>query len=542
MKTRKLFVSYSHKDIRWADAKRVENLVPWLEQQLGREGVQIWYDHALKDLPGEPFKTKIQSEIEEADLAILLLSQNFASSDFIRDFELPLIRARVERGELIVLPILVGPIDWDYERHLHWITDRQMLPGWPMPLIEYAETPAKFEALRVQILQAIRRRIADKWPPPEKESDRGPPPPPPPPRKPILAWQWLTGAALVLGVVLLVAAIIAPARNNKTGVTAEPPGGARNNPAGRPAPDENDGRIVLRPVRDFSVRPRGFYGVLSAAFYRGDAAIIVGGSLRVFVLDIQSGKEMRGFDIPEAACLAFTRDGNRALSARGTIHLWDTWTGTAINQIEAYVSALAFSPDERRVLANGSGDKSEENQMCIYGLDAERPTACTRLSEQERKRGNSVTAMAFLPDGKSALGASTDGFLYLWDLKSSGPSRRLQGHASYVSSVTVSQDGRYAASGDDQGNIFVWSLADGRETCHFQAHKGRVTSMVFAGRMNLAISGGQDKTIRAWEPDSCRELQRVAVDGFVLSLALSPDGSKLVSGGGYGLNLWQLQL
>ena len=130
MPTVHVFVSYSHQDDTWVK-EGPYGLIPWLAQQLKRNGVEIWYDHALKQLPGAEYGKLIRSEIDRAHLAILLISQDFVSSDFIQQFELPWIRERVERGELSLVPILVGPT---LDEDLDWLADRQMLPGKPAPL------------------------------------------------------------------------------------------------------------------------------------------------------------------------------------------------------------------------------------------------------------------------------------------------------------------------------------------------------------------------------------------------------------------------
>jgi hypothetical protein len=40
-----------------------------------RDHVQIWHDHALKQMLGEDYKKLIKSDIDRADFAILLISQ-----------------------------------------------------------------------------------------------------------------------------------------------------------------------------------------------------------------------------------------------------------------------------------------------------------------------------------------------------------------------------------------------------------------------------------------------------------------------------------
>ena len=154
-----IFVSYSHLDANWTSESDSFSLIPWLASSLHRENVNIWFDHALKKLPGEEYKKKIKSEIDAAHIAILLISPNFAHSDFISEYDLPLIKERVDARELIVIPILAEPTDLTSEAHLRWICEYQMLPGEATPLINYLNNTADFLKVRVEILQAIRNQL-----------------------------------------------------------------------------------------------------------------------------------------------------------------------------------------------------------------------------------------------------------------------------------------------------------------------------------------------------------------------------------------------
>jgi hypothetical protein len=89
MKPINIFVSYSHRDTSWVSESDPFSLIPWLKSSLRKANVNIWFDHALRQLPGEDYKKKIKSEIDSAHIAILLISQDFANSDFISDYELP---------------------------------------------------------------------------------------------------------------------------------------------------------------------------------------------------------------------------------------------------------------------------------------------------------------------------------------------------------------------------------------------------------------------------------------------------------------------
>ncbi len=155
MATVHMFVSYSHEDREWVQ-DGPHGLIPWLAHQLRREDVKIWHDHALRQMPGEEYKKLIHSEIDRAEFAVLLISQDFVASDFIGEHELPRIRERAERDELGLITILV---DYVCDEDLGWLADRQMLPGKPTPLIEYTDSTVAWKRVRKDILEAIRNRI-----------------------------------------------------------------------------------------------------------------------------------------------------------------------------------------------------------------------------------------------------------------------------------------------------------------------------------------------------------------------------------------------
>jgi len=165
----RVFVSYSHEDKSWVEKGKF-GLIPWLIKSLKEDNVTFWYDRNL--LPGYNFEKEIKSEINQADFAMLLISQDFLNSDFIRNIELPIIKEKVERDEMCLIPILVGPVIWEEKGKLSWIFARQMLPGSPTPLIEYTGDIIKWQNVRIEILKALKKRI-ETWSP-EKEEEKTP--------------------------------------------------------------------------------------------------------------------------------------------------------------------------------------------------------------------------------------------------------------------------------------------------------------------------------------------------------------------------------
>jgi formylglycine-generating enzyme required for sulfatase activity len=68
---------------------------------------------------------RLKSRIcEKHAFAVLLISQDFVNSNFIRQYELPWIRQGLDRNELGLIRILVGPV---LEDELDWLADRQII-------------------------------------------------------------------------------------------------------------------------------------------------------------------------------------------------------------------------------------------------------------------------------------------------------------------------------------------------------------------------------------------------------------------------------
>ena len=75
-----VFVSYAHKDRKWAD-ELMTFLAPWIRDKR----VDLWDDSRIQ--LGDNWRTEIQKAIEEATVAVLLVTKDFLASDFITKHE-----------------------------------------------------------------------------------------------------------------------------------------------------------------------------------------------------------------------------------------------------------------------------------------------------------------------------------------------------------------------------------------------------------------------------------------------------------------------
>jgi hypothetical protein len=99
-----IFISYSREDLKWLLLFRKFLVV--LEQ----EGlISFWDDNNIK--PGEPWEPAIKKALDAACAAVLLVSQDFLASNFIRTFELPRLLSDAKRVGKKVFWIQVSPCD-----------------------------------------------------------------------------------------------------------------------------------------------------------------------------------------------------------------------------------------------------------------------------------------------------------------------------------------------------------------------------------------------------------------------------------------------
>ena len=95
-----IFVSYSHRD---------KEFLPYIKGALEKiyKSYQVSYFDDTDISAGDEWERKIKDSLDNASVAILLISANFLQSKYIKTNELPIIEDRYRRGKLNIIPILV---------------------------------------------------------------------------------------------------------------------------------------------------------------------------------------------------------------------------------------------------------------------------------------------------------------------------------------------------------------------------------------------------------------------------------------------------
>ncbi len=279
--------------------------------------------------------------------------------------------------------------------------------------------------------------------------------------------------------------------------------------------------------------------VKSVAFAPDGQTLASGSSDSVIMVwDAHSGELLRkieakseGYSTIES--LAFSPDGQTLASAGEgkLVKLWDMRSGEmrgTLTMPTPTVKWIAFSPDGRTLASLTTEGATPTNNGVVNLWDV--PSGQLQVSLAYTQH---VKAVAFSPDWRTVALAS--GGISLWNVQS-GQLLSVLGPEYYAAALAFSPDGRMLVSGDGDGDIHIWDLSGGALLHHIYLYHVMVDVLAFApdGRRVAAVS---DSVFGVWDVRTGRRLNDLGY-GYrpggawtIYSLAFSPDGQTLASGG-----------
>jgi WD40 repeat protein len=298
------------------------------------------------------------------------------------------------------------------------------------------------------------------------------------------------------------------------------------------------------------------------------------------LFDAATGSPKKTFEghLSQIDCVGITRDGRIGISGSqdATLRAWDLEKGTCLGVLEghaSFVRSLAIVQDDSRVIS-GSADKT------IRQWSLEQPPSSVRTTALAAP----VAVLSVSANGIRAVSGSRANLLSVWDVTRGSIVGTLEGHADeprfrsrdtrmsgVVTAARLTEDGTSAVTASRDSTLRMWDVASGKALHTFTGHSDAVLKLALSPNGRHAASLGRDRTVRVWDlasrrpvrilasEDNAKALAGQTVDPLLLEtgqrapldvtrnpinrdaeLAISPDGRYVLVGDDSGLLSWNV--
>ena len=304
-----------------------------------------------------------------------------------------------------------------------------------------------------------------------------------------------------------------------------------------PLTEANDGKNVVTPLE-----------------YRQDGSLIVGASANELLLWDAGLRAIAkrelvgsspGFMLPFLSASYGRGSASIVTTVSRAAIVWDAETGAELIRVEhgawicprLWCQSASYSPDGLRI-AGAVGDEEGEN-VSIRVFDAITHRQQTRIAA----RPAWLNGPSFSPDGHSIAGSSTDKepFVGVWDANTGELQRRISldtGLHLGLHLAIFSPRGQTLAIGLGGPYLGLHDTKSGdelRRLEHRQSNES-IECAAFSPDGTLVITSCGDDTL-VWDVESGKVVERIDNIKLPRSLAFSPDGSRVASGG-LGVRVW----
>jgi WD40 repeat protein len=234
------------------------------------------------------------------------------------------------------------------------------------------------------------------------------------------------------------------------------------------------------------------------------------------------------------------------------------------------VHTVLFTPSGQKLISGGA-----DQTIKIWNVQT------GSLMRTLHGHSAAVTAVVLSPDEKTLVSGSVDQSIGLWDIETGKLRHLLTGHQAWIHALAISPDGQTLVSASNDGNLKIWNLSAGSVLHSISAHSSLMATKKIEPIISAESSKVEIDTKRQEFDKLIQECKNLSIPGFswkrfstqgesfnfqqhcdywmnrksadsvihsieahtpgVISVAISPDGETIASGGSdLAIKLWSL--
>jgi WD40 repeat protein/serine/threonine protein kinase len=257
--------------------------------------------------------------------------------------------------------------------------------------------------------------------------------------------------------------------------------------------------------------------------------------------------------------IVYAEHGAWAVSTglEGSVCLWDVSSGQALWSMQANrepIGPVALSHDGRRVLLGRDDGRLQmlDFSACLPRVNKRteappkpvEPTVAGQALACIRGHTGAISSVAVDSSETKVYSASADGSVRMWGLrglKGVYEIETLRGHRGAVTSLSVGTEySKFITAGND-GTLRRWDLNTEKKSVPLSVHPGKaVLTVALTSDGRRALCGGRKKCLELWDLDHNNSLSHLEYDADVLVASYSRDGQRAVVGVGTKVLLYDM--
>ena len=213
-----------------------------------------------------------------------------------------------------------------------------------------------------------------------------------------------------------------------------------------------------------------------------------------------------------------------------SIQLWDPHTGRLIKTVDfkERIFSTAYSPDNVTFACETAG-----GNVWLLDANTDEHNGTALIGHTE-----GISSLDFNRDGSILASGSYDRTIRLWNVDTGDLRETLEGHTDGVQHVTFSPTGLILASASDDGTIRLWDINTGDVIKTLDGHAERIRHVAFSPTGLILVSTDGDGTIRLWDTKTGEPLKTITPASGAFLTVYSPDGNTLASTDRKVIHLW----